>query len=94
MPSGIVSPGGRLAHAVSLVRSSRRQEVRLAATTLAGPHLAIRPETIGTTRSDARGRFGLSWRPRKRTYVITATVPDSAAPYRPDKGCDLTLTAR
>jgi hypothetical protein len=72
-----------------------RTEVRLAAEFYVGPQLTIRTRQIGTTRTDSGGRFRLRWTAGKPgTYVITADLPHPPAPYRPDRGCDLIITAR
>jgi hypothetical protein len=71
-------------------------EIRLAAESYLGRQFAtIRTTRIGTTRTNSAGRFRLAWTPSKRgTYVIRADLPHPPPPYRPDRGCDLTITAR
>lgn len=50
---------------------------------------------IGTAVTDQRGGFRLRWSsPYPSTYQITASIPHPGRDLFPDRGCDLTLTAR
>jgi hypothetical protein len=71
-------------------------EIRLTAESYLGRQFdTIRTTQIGTIRTDSAGRFRAPWTPGKRgTYVIRADLPHPPPPYRPDRGCDLTFTAR
>jgi hypothetical protein len=48
---------------------------------------------IGVARTDARGRFGLSWTPRQKgTFTITAAYRHPARGLVADRSCDLGMT--
>ncbi len=48
---------------------------------------------IGIARTDDRGQFAVTWRPRMTgTYTITSTLPHPPAGLVPDHNCDLALT--
>jgi hypothetical protein len=54
----------------------------------------IRTARIGTTLTDRHGDFHATWTaPAARTYDITARLPHPPAPFKPDTGCDLIITA-
>jgi hypothetical protein len=48
--------------------------------------------TIATVRTDARGRFAVRWRPRRRgTFAITSLLPNPPAGRLADHNCDIAL---
>ncbi len=70
------------------------RRLRIAAETYVGEQRLDRTE-IGWAKTASDGSFRIRWRPaRAGSYLILASLAHPGAGYLPDRGCNLSLTAR
>jgi hypothetical protein len=75
------------------VPAAKNATVRISAEAYGGNQPAGKNTLIGTTRTNAHGRFTFHWRSvTANAYRITAAIPHPGDGLLPDRGCDLTLS--
>jgi hypothetical protein len=89
----VVHHGGTVAIRGTTAPAARHALVRLAMRSYPHIGLTLPPTPIGTTHTNGRGRFTLTWRaPRPGAYQISAAIPRPGHGLLPDRTCDLPIS--